>query len=133
MISLTLMISIPGFRCYRRFATVMRRYPISVADKASRTCRSNVQRFCRVCRECKFLAIVSSSRPRKSQSRYRALRRFLFRLTTRSHPLRKPDCKARAMGYRWRCRSLDHSILKDTNHTLITSSTHKNCIRGKKI
>ncbi|KYM85821.1 hypothetical protein ALC53_04406 [Atta colombica] len=64
---LTSMISIPGFRRYRRFATVMRRYLISEADKASRTYHSNVQQFGRVCREDKFPVIVSSwDRPKKS-------------------------------------------------------------------
>ncbi|KYN16266.1 hypothetical protein ALC57_11477 [Trachymyrmex cornetzi] len=96
---LTSMISIPGFRRYRRFATVMRRYPISVADKASRTCRSNVQQFGRVCREDKFLVIVSSDRPRKSLlSRYQVP--FSSHPPTLFRPLQKPDCKARATGYR---------------------------------
>jgi len=115
---LTSMISIPGFRRYRRFATVMRRYLISEADKASRTCRSNVQQFGRVCREDKFPVIVSSDRPKKSPLlRYQIL--FSSRPPILFRPLWKPDCKARATGYRWRYRSLDHPILKDTDYWLV--------------
>lgn len=109
---------------------VTRRYPISVTDKASRICRSDVQRLGRVCRGDISLATVFSDRPRKSPPRYQTP--LSSHPTIRPRPSRRPDCKARSTGYRRRCRSLDRPILKERSHRLTYECHKKNC-RKKKI